>query len=159
MTTDRLWAPAEVNVTLPDGDIWAPLRSVLAKLTARSTPQAAQHLMFDRFAAIISAQVSKAWFFAACAGFILLWALTGPIMGFSDTWQLIVNTSTTIVTFLMVALLQNTEDRGTRAMQHKLDALALALADVLDNTDRADQSGERALALRHMVGVEMEPSE
>lgn len=115
--------------------------------------------LFDWFAALTAAQVAKAWFFVACVASILLWAVTGPIMGFSDTWQLIVNTSTTIVTFLMVALLQNTEDRATRAMQHKLDALALALADVLDNTDRADRSGERALALRNMVGVELESSE
>ena len=54
---------------------------------------------------------------------MLLWALTGPIFGYSDTWQLIINTSTTIITFLMVFLIQNTQNRDTEAIQIKLDEL------------------------------------
>jgi len=58
-----------------------------------------------------------------CVAVILLWASTGPLLGFSDTWQLIINTSTTIVTFLMVFLIQNTQNRDGVAMQAKLDEL------------------------------------
>jgi low affinity Fe/Cu permease len=56
----------------------------------------------------------------------MLWALSGPLFGFSDTWQLVVNTSTTIVTFLMVFIIQNTQNRDTAAMQLKLDELIRA---------------------------------
>jgi low affinity Fe/Cu permease len=58
---------------------------------------------------------------------ILLWAVTGPVFGFSDTWQLVINTSTTIVTFLMVFLIQNTQNRESEAMQLKLDELIRAV--------------------------------
>jgi len=61
-------------------------------------------------------------FFAACA-VVVLWAATGPLFGFSDTWQLVINTGTTIVTFLMVFLLQNTQNRDARALHLKLDEL------------------------------------
>ena len=59
----------------------------------------------------------------ACIVFVAVWALTGPLFGFSDTWQLVINTSTTIVTFLMVFLIQNTQNRDNAALQAKLDEL------------------------------------
>lgn len=65
-------------------------------------------------------------FTGACA-VILLWAVTGPLFGFSDTWQLIINTGTTIVTFLMVFLVQNTQNRDARALHLKLDELLRSL--------------------------------
>ncbi|MFN4296079.1 MAG: low affinity iron permease family protein [Brevundimonas sp.] len=64
--------------------------------------------------------------FALCFLLILAWAVTGPIFGFSQTWQLVINTSTTIVTFLMVFLIQNTQNRDAAAMQAKLDELVYA---------------------------------
>jgi low affinity Fe/Cu permease len=66
--------------------------------------------------------------FAMAVGVILLWAVTGPLFHFSDTWQLIVNTGTTIVTFLMVFLIQNTQNRDGAAIQAKLDELIRASA-------------------------------
>ncbi|HEY3157805.1 MAG TPA: low affinity iron permease family protein [Vicinamibacterales bacterium] len=66
-----------------------------------------------------------ATFFVA-VGLILVWAITGPLFGFSDTWQLVINTSTTVVTFLMVFLIQSTQNRDTEAIQVKLDELIRA---------------------------------
>ena len=61
--------------------------------------------------------------FAAAVGLILLWLATGPVFGFSNTWQLVINTGTTVITFLMVFLIQNTQNRESRAIQIKLDEL------------------------------------
>ena len=61
--------------------------------------------------------------FAFAVGVIVVWIVTGPLFGFSDTWQLVINTGTTVVTFLMVFLIQNTQNRDTQAMQVKLDEL------------------------------------
>ncbi len=64
--------------------------------------------------------------FALAVGLVLLWAVTGPFFGYSETWQLVINTGTTIVTFLMVFLLQNAQNRDSRALQTKLNELILA---------------------------------
>jgi len=68
----------------------------------------------------------RPWVFAMAAGLIVVWLVSGPLFGFSDTWQLVINTGTTIVTFLMVFLIQNTQNRDTEAMQVKLDELIRA---------------------------------
>jgi low affinity Fe/Cu permease len=65
--------------------------------------------------------------FAIAASVIVVWAITGPIFGFSDTWQLVINTCTTIVTFLMVFLIQSTQNRDTEAIQVKLDEIIRAI--------------------------------
>ena len=67
--------------------------------------------------------------FVLAAGVIIAWALTGPLFGFSDTWQLVINTSTTIVTFLMVFLIQATQNRDAEAMQLKLDEIIRAIGN------------------------------
>ena len=79
--------------------------------------------LFDRAAQRTAKQAGRASTFTLALGIVLLWAVTGPIFGFSDTWQLIINTGTTIVTFLMVFLIQNTQNRDTEALQLKIDEL------------------------------------
>ena len=78
---------------------------------------------FTRIASAVAHAAGKPATFIACVGVIILWAATGPVFGFSDTWQLIINTGTTIVTFLMVFLIQNTQNRDGVAIQAKLDEL------------------------------------
>jgi low affinity Fe/Cu permease len=82
---------------------------------------------FTRFAKWASRATGKPGAFIVAALIIVVWALTGPIFDFSDTWQLVINTGTTIVTFLMVFLIQNTQNRDTEAMQIKLDELIRAV--------------------------------
>lgn len=79
--------------------------------------------LFTRFAKWIARATGRPVAFGVALSVILTWGITGPIFGFSDTWQLIINTGTTIVTFLMVFLIQNTQNRDTEAMQVKLDEL------------------------------------
>ena len=81
---------------------------------------------FTRVATAISVAAGQPITFLLAIGIILLWAITGPVFHFSDTWQLIINTGTTIVTFLMVFLIQNTQNRDAAAMQAKLDELLRA---------------------------------
>jgi low affinity Fe/Cu permease len=81
------------------------------------------HDFFRKFAAATSAVVGSPWAFLAAVAIVVGWAVTGPIFGFSDTWQLVINTGTTIVTFLMVFLIQNTQNRDARAIHLKLDEL------------------------------------
>lgn len=124
-------------------------------------PQDEQHRhggIFDRVAAAVAAQVAHAWFFTLCVGLVIVWAPSIIVIKDVDSWQLIINSTTTVVTFLLVALLQNTQERTTAAMQHKLDALAEGLALVLDQTDGVDESGEQAKSLRDIAGVAMEAS-
>lgn len=71
----------------------------------------------------LSKFAGKASTFVAAVALVVLWAVLGPLFGFSDTWQLVINTSTTIITFLMVFLIQNTQNRDTAAIQTKLDEL------------------------------------
>lgn len=86
---------------------------------------------FDRFAGAASRIVSRAWFFAACVALIVVWLPSYPLWGSGDTWQLVVNTATTCITFLLVALLQNSQQRGDQATQHKLNAVAAGLAALM----------------------------
>ena len=82
--------------------------------------------VFARHSAIA---LGSAWAFAGAVLVILVWILTGPMFHFSDTWQLVINTATTIVTFLMVFLIQNTQNRDAKAAHLKLDELIRALKD------------------------------
>ena len=84
---------------------------------------------FRVFARHSSIALGSAWAFAGALLVVLVWILTGPTFHFSDTWQLVINTATTIVTFLMVFLIQNTQNRDAKAVHLKLDELIRALKD------------------------------
>jgi low affinity Fe/Cu permease len=88
---------------------------------------------FGRFARLSAHAVGQPAAFVIAVGIIILWAVAGPIFNFSDTWQLVINTGTTIVTFLMVFLIQNTQNKDAEAMHIKLDELIRAL----DNAQNA----------------------
>jgi low affinity Fe/Cu permease len=78
---------------------------------------------YSRFATAAAHFCGRPPVFAAAIGLIFLWGVSGPLFGFSDTWQLVINTGTTVITFLMVFLIQHTQNRDTMAMQVKLDEL------------------------------------
>src|SRR3954452_19828528 len=78
---------------------------------------------FDRFARSIERQVGSPTMFVMAVAVLLIWAISGPFFDWSDTWQLVINTGTSIVTFLMVFLIQSTQSRDTRALHLKLDEL------------------------------------
>jgi len=85
----------------------------------------------EKFFTKMASQTSKIagtpWTFMACVGIVLLWAATGPVFQFNETWQLVINTGTTIITFLMVFLIQNTQNRDSAAMHAKIDELLHAV--------------------------------
>jgi low affinity Fe/Cu permease len=129
-------------------------------MTVEMPSQVSEHITaFDRFAGWCAHKVSRAPFFAFCVFLIVVWAPTFAFLKF-DTWQLIINTVTTIITFLMVALLQNTQTRNDLATQHKLNAIADALADLM--THFSNQFGsdivEDIEELRAAVGIEKKES-
>jgi low affinity Fe/Cu permease len=82
--------------------------------------------IFTRFAKWASRATGHAAAFILALAVVIIWAVTGPMFGFSETWQLVINTGTTIITFLMIFLIQNTQNRDTAAMQIKLDELIRA---------------------------------
>ena len=98
---------------------------------------------FRVFAQRSSVMLGSAWAFSGAVLVILVWILTGPTFHFSDTWQLIINTATTVITFLMVFLIQNTQNRDAKAMHLKLDELIRALKgarnQLVDLEDLSDE--------------------
>jgi len=89
--------------------------------------------LFNRFSKKASFAAGNPLTFIGAVAVILVWAFLGPVFGFSDTWQLVINTGTTIITFLMVFLIQNTQNRDSSAVQLKLDELIFAIKEA-DNT-------------------------
>jgi len=99
--------------------------------------------LFRKFAHRTSAIVGSPWSFIIAVVVIIAWAFSGPLFGFSDTWQLVINTSTTIITFLMVFLIQNTQNRDAQAIHLKLDELLRAVkearTELVDLEDMSDE--------------------
>jgi low affinity Fe/Cu permease len=110
---------------------------------------------FHRFAARVAGRAGNSSTFGLAVLVIAGWAVTGPLFGFSDTWQLVINTSTTIVTFLMVFLIQNTQNRDSAATQMKLDEIIRATLGahnvLLDLEDRSDD--ELSVLRDHYAGL------
>lgn len=105
---------------------------------------------FTRLTKITAHAVGRPIAFIIAAAAIAVWAITGPLFGFSDTWQLVINTATTIVTFLMVFLIQSTQNRDAEAMQVKLDEIIRAIGnarnEVLDLEELEEEDLDRIRA-------------
>jgi low affinity Fe/Cu permease len=101
--------------------------------------------LFTDCATVIAHSAGKPLAFAICLAVVVIWAASGPMFGFSDTWQLIINTGTTVVTFLMVFLIQNTQNRDGAAIQTKLDELI-----------RSSAAQNRYIGIEHLTEEELD---
>lgn len=103
--------------------------------------------LFRKFAQAASQAVGSSWAFILAVVIIFVWAITGPMFHYSDTWQLVINTGTTIITFLMVFLIQNTQNRDAKAIHLKLDELIRAVegarTHLVELEELSDQELER----------------
>ncbi|MFZ9502445.1 MAG: low affinity iron permease family protein [Beijerinckiaceae bacterium] len=113
---------------------------------------------FTQFANSVARTAGRPITFVLCCAVIVAWAASGPLFGFSDTWQLVVNTSTTIITFLMVFLIQNTQNRDGAAIQAKLDELLRAVSDARNDFIGIEHLTDEELR-EILEGVEREASE
>jgi low affinity Fe/Cu permease len=102
--------------------------------------------LFTAIANRIASAAGQPLTFVAALALIIIWGVTGPIFAYSDTWQLVINTGTTIITFLMVFLIQNSQNRDAAAMQAKLDEVIRAL----------DQAREQFIGIEHLPDKEVE---
>lgn len=101
--------------------------------------------VFTKFANKVSSAAGSPWAFIAACSLIIGWLLSGPVAGFNDTWQLIINTTTTIITFLMVFLIQSTQNRDTKAIMLKLDYLLIEHAKKNNQALKAEDLDEKKL--------------
>jgi low affinity Fe/Cu permease len=105
--------------------------------------------LFSRAACATAHLMGKPIAFLIAVALVVIWAATGPLFGFSDTWQLVINTSTTIVTFLMVFLIQNTQNRDTMALQLKVSELILVISEAENRFASAEDLTEEELEALH----------
>ena len=101
--------------------------------------------IFTRFTTAVSITIGRPWVFVAALGLLVVWGASGPIFHFSDTWQLIINTGTTIITFLMVFIIQNTQNRDQMAANIKLAAIMRKLRIAADDLLRAEEENDNQL--------------
>jgi low affinity Fe/Cu permease len=135
---------------------------VLLRVLNPEPPRHVRKSFFDRLARWTERQAGHSLTFGLASGVVAVWAVSGPLFEWSDTWQLVINTGTTIVTFLMVFLIQNAHSRDTRAMNLKLGELIRVTAAADKSVMAAEQLSERDIeALRRPARVvcEAEPPE
>jgi low affinity Fe/Cu permease len=101
---------------------------------------------FGHFASGTSGWLGSKWGFSGCAFLVIAWAISGPIFHYSDGWQLVANTATNVITFIMVFLIQNTQNRDARAMNLKLDELIRAI----------DKAGNHMIDIEHLSDIELD---
>jgi low affinity Fe/Cu permease len=104
---------------------------------------------FDRFSGSAAEWTGRPWAFVLACLVLVAWIVSGPIFGFSDTWQLIINTGTTIVTFLMVFLIQHSENKNSRALQMKLDELIASTESASNRLIDIEELSEDELTSLH----------
>jgi low affinity Fe/Cu permease len=129
--------------------------------TVSAKDQKSLSVTFARFANHTASAAGNYKTFIFMVGVVIVWALSGPIFGFSETWQLVINTGTTVVTFLMVFLIQNTQNRDSLAQHLKLDEIIRAIAEADDDLMNAEDETDEQLAelkakYRHLAGEQSE---
>src|ERR1043165_1697859 len=156
-----VWRPSASRCSSPVGNfVWTALSHTLGQSgticrSARSGRMAKKASMprttdwFDSFARKTSLWCGKPVIFLGAVLIVVVWAATGPIFGFSDTWQLVINTGTTIVTFLMVFLIQNTQNRDALAVQVKLAELIIAVEGAHNKLANCEEMSEEELEQLH----------
>jgi len=105
--------------------------------------------LFAKFANVTARVTGSPAAFLICVALVLLWAVSGPVFKFSETWQLVINTGTTIITFLMVFLIQNTQNRDGLALQTKLDELIRATTEAEDDFIGIEKLTDKELEVMH----------
>jgi low affinity Fe/Cu permease len=130
------------------------------KTDRRPSKRSVKQNGFSNFARIASDVVGSPKTFIGAAAIVILWGISGPLFKFSDTWQLVINTSTTIITFLMVFLIQNTQNRDAQTMQLKLDELIYTISqarnELVDIENRSDAEIEDRKAEFKDIGSKLE---
>jgi low affinity Fe/Cu permease len=124
-------------------------KSVKGASACAAAPASSWNDTFSKVACAIAHWMGKPVSFLVAIALVLVWALSGPMFGFSDTWQLVINTSTTIITFLMVFLIQNTQNRDTMALQLKLSELILCINEAENRFAGAEDMTEDQLEVLH----------
>src|SRR3954453_2692246 len=107
------------------------------------------HEFFSRFAHMAARRTGSPAAFLIATTFLIVWAATGPVFGYSDTWQLVINTATTIITFLMVFLIQNTQNRDSMALQVKLAELIIAMKGAENRIAAVEELSDEDLEQLH----------
>lgn len=125
------------------------MRSILPVGTWAMGDHATASSLFGRMANATSRWTGKPVAFLLAFGTVIVWAVTGPFFHYSDTWQLVINTGTTIVTFLMVFLIQNTQNRDTLALQVKLSELIIALKNANNELAAIEDAPDEELEATH----------
>jgi low affinity Fe/Cu permease len=115
---------------------------------SRRTDRSA-HLALERFSSLVARWTGSSAAFAMACGVIVVWAATGPLFAFSNTWQLVINTGTTIVTFLMVFLIQRAQNKDARAIQMKLNELVAAIDGASNRLIDVEDLSEEELDTLH----------